>query len=302
VVSGPADRSGARLSVRRVRVTVVARRVARESFTDRTFMVSAGLSFFGMFSLLPALAVSGLLFQHIADPAEMEDAVRADASLFPEGTPALLVEFLTVVPGSLFAGLGLSLNLLVVLYTVQRAASGMITALNIVYEEDERRGRGRREGVALLIAFGALVLLFAGLFFLVLLPVLAGIEGQDVGWLRVLRWPILIVLVFSSLALLYRYAACRDTAEWPTILIAAGITSALWAGTSVLFTLYMNRAGEWEPYYGSITTPIVLMAWIFISAFVAMVGAELNAQLDHERHPERHSDGSKQALDRREGR
>jgi membrane protein len=288
--------------LRRTGAGAIARRVARESFTDRTFMVAAGLSFFGMFSLFPALAVAGLAFKRIVDPAALEGGVQDDASLFPEGTPALLVEFLTVVPASLFAGLGLSLNLLIVLYTVQRAASGMITALNIVYEEDERRGRGRREVVALLIAVGALILLFAALFLLAVLPIIAGLEGQEAAAaLRALRWPILMALFFSALALLYRHAACRDGADWATILAAAAATTVLWAAASALFTLYMNNAGGWEPSYGSITTPIVLMMWIFISAFVIMIGAEFNAQLDAARHPERRSDGGKAALDRREG-
>jgi membrane protein len=278
------------------------RRAFRESFTDRTFMVVAGLAFFGMFSLFPAIAVTGLLFQALVDPDALETEVLEEAGFFPDETPVLLVEFLTVVPPTLFAGLGLSLNLLVVLYTVQRAASGMITALNIVYETDERRGRLRREAVALSIAGGAMVLLLVSLFFLVLLPLVVRLGGlAALEGLVPLRWPIIIALFFGAFALLYRFAPCRDIVEWRAILTGAAFTTAVWTAASALFTFYIDRAGDWEPYYGSVTAPIVLMTWMFISAFVVMIGAELDAQIEALRHPKAGNGASKAALDRREG-
>ena len=205
-------------------------------------MVAAGLAFFGMFSLFPAIAVTGLLFQALVDPDALETEVLEEAGFFPDETPVLLVEFLTVVPPTLLAGLGLSLNLLVVLYTVQRAASGMITALNIVYEADERRGRLRREVVALSIAGGAMVLLFVSLFFLVLLPLVVRLGGLEaLEGLVPLRWPIIVALFFAAFALLYRFAACRDVVEWRAILTGAAFTTAVWTVSSALFTLYINR-------------------------------------------------------------
>jgi membrane protein len=282
---------------------VPIRRAFRESFTDRTFMVAAGLAFFGMFSLFPAIAVTGLLFQALVDPDALETEVLEEAGFFPDETPVLLVEFLTVVPPTLFAGLGLSLNLVVVLYTVQRAASGMITALNIVYETDERRGRLGREAVALSIAGGAMVLLLVSLFLLVLLPLVVRLGGLPaLEGLVPLRWPVLIALFFGAFALLYRFGGCRDVVDWQAILTGAAFTTAVWTVASVLFTLYINRAGDWEPYYGSVTAPIVLMTWMFISAFVVMIGAELDAQIEAVRHPKSGAGASKAALDRREGR
>lgn len=278
------------------------RRAFHESFTDRTFLVAAGLAFFGMFSLFPGVAVIGLLFQSMVEPDALEAEVLQETGFFPDETPGLLVEFLTAVPRDLFTGLGLSLNLAVVLYTVQRAASGMITALNIVYEEDERRGRLRREAVALSVAGGAMLLLFASLFILVLLPLvgrLGGLGAFDV--LMPLRWPFLVMLFFVAFALLYRFAACRDVVEWSAILTGAAFTTAIWTVASVIFTLYMDGAGDWEPYYGSVTAPVVLMTWMFISAFVVIIGAELDAQIKAVHHPKATTGAAKAALDRREG-
>jgi membrane protein len=265
-------------------------------------MVAAGLAFFGMFSLFPALAVTGLIFQALVDPDALETEVLKEADFFPDDTAVLLVEFLTVIPPTLFAGLGLSLNLLVVLYTVQRAASGMITALNIVYETNEGRRRLRREAVALSIAGGAMVLLLVSLFLLVLLPLVARLGGSAaIEGLLPLRWPMLVALYFGAFALLYRFAPCRAVVEWRTILTGAAFTTTVWTVASGLFILYISRAGDWEPYYGSVTAAIVLMTWMFISAFVVMVGAELDAQIEAARHPNPHTGEAKGALDRREG-
>jgi membrane protein len=277
-------------------------RAFRESFTDRTFLVAAGLAFFGMFSLFPGIAVIGLVFQSVVDPEALEAEVWEEASFFPDETPGLLVEFLTAVPRDLFTGLGLSLNLAVVLYTVQRAASGLITALNIVYEEDERRGRLRREAVALAIAAGAMTLLLLSLSLLVLLPLVGRLgELGPLSVLVPLRWPLLAALFFIAVALLYRFAACREAVEWRAILTGAAFTTTIWTTASVVFALYMDGAGDWEPYYGSVTASVVLMTWMFISAFVVMIGAELDAQMEAAHHPKATSGAAKAALDRREG-
>jgi membrane protein len=274
--------------------------VGRESFTDRTFMVAGGLAFFGMFSLMPAIAVAGLVFQALVPREALEEGVLGEAALFPEAMPALLVEFLTEVPQGLAAGFGLSLNLLIVLYTVQRAASGTITAMNVVFGEDETRSRVRREAVAMALALGAMAVLFLALFLLVVAPLVVRAGGGPEAMLAV-RWPVLVLALFGGLVMLYRFAADREFVAWGAIVAGAAAGTVVLAAASWLFTLYMNTAGDWELYYGSITTPVVLMTWLFLSGFVVMAGAELDAQIEAEAYPGSHETGTKAALDRREG-
>lgn len=274
--------------------------VFRESFTDRTMMVAAGLAFFVLFSLLPAIAVAGLVFKWLLGTAALEEGVTREPGIFPEETPRLLEEFLTVVPESLTGGFGLAVNLLVVLWTVQRASSGLITALNVVYDEDERRSRARREAVALAIAGGGLVLLFAALLLLTVLTGLAALQAGLASSLLPMRWPLLTIMCFGAVALLYRFAACRRRASKRYIFVAAGFTTIVWIISSLLFTAYMNNVGGWDQYYGTVTTPVVLMTWLFISSFVLMMGAELNAQLEAAAFPGEHKEETKQVLDRRE--
>jgi membrane protein len=281
--------------------SAVIRCVLRESFTDRTMMVAAGLAFFVLFSLLPAIAVAGLMLSWLVGDSALEEGLARHAGLFPEETPQLLEEFLTVVPKSLSGGVGLAANLVIVLWTVQRAASGLITTLNIVYDEEERRNRSRREAVALAIAGGGLVLLFLALVLLTVLPGLAALEAVPAANLLLpMRWLLLAALFLGAAALLYRFAACRDDVSWRYILIAATIATATWIVGSLLFTAYMNNVGGWDQYYGTVTTLVVLMTWMFISSFVFMMGAELDAQLQAAAYPHKHREHTKQVLDRRE--
>jgi membrane protein len=282
-----------------LRASHIARCVWRESFTDRTFMVAAGVAFFALFSLLPATAVMGLLLAWILQPETLEGEVIKMAATLPEGTPALLKEFLVSAPSSLAAGLGLSVNLLIVFWTIQRAASGLITALNVVYDEDEGRGRVRREAVAIGIAIGGLLFLYIALYFALVVPAIVAAEGLFY-WLASLRWLFLTALFAVGLSLLYAYAPCREGRDWRTIGWASGIATALWLLASLLFALYMNTVGGWDVYYGSVTAAVVLMTWLFITAFVVMIGAEVDAQISAILFPKR-TRGIKNILDQREG-
>ena len=286
------------------RLAGVARVVWRESFTDRTLMVAAGLSFFALFALLPALAAVAAVFGYFVDRGAMQAQLADLGDVLPEGVPELLGEFLTAVPEGLGLGLTLAGNLVVVLWTVQRSASGIITALNVVYDEEERRSRVRREVVALGIAVGGLVFLCASLFLVAVLPLSAvALLGQPLaGVARLARWPLVALMFMLALGLLYSFAPSRDRARahhWRWISWGALAATAIWLAASVLFSLYLTYAGEFDRFYGSVTAFVVLLTWLFIGAFVIMVGAEINAQLEA-RMTGRPGAGLKEELDRRE--
>jgi membrane protein len=212
----------------------------------------------------------------------------------------LLSEFLTEVPEGLGFGLGLTANLVVVLWTVQRASSGVITALNVVYDETEKRSRVRREAVALAIAAGVLVFLFLSLFLVAIVPLAAAALGDPLGPIvRFARWPLLALLFMLGLGLLYSFAPSRDRPHWQWISWGAVVATALWLAVSVLFSLYITHAADFGRFYGSLTAGVVLLTWLFISSFVIMVGAEINAQLAAVMAGDG-GDGFKKTLDERE--
>lgn len=262
-------------------------------------MVAGGLAFFSLFSLLPAMAVMGLVFKAMVGSGAIESGLNDTDTLLPEGTPQLFAEFLLSVPDSLAAGLGLSVNLVVVFWTVQRSASGLITALNTVYDEDEHRSRTRREVVAVFIAVLGLAFLFLALLVALVLP-LAAMSQPAYEFFATIRWPILAGLFLGALCILYAFAPSRARHDWRSILGGASVATVLWMIGTLLFALYMRVVGGWDRYYGSVTAAVVLMTWLFISAYIVMFGAELDAQIEAEAHPEKKHSATKDTLDRRE--
>jgi membrane protein len=278
----------------------IARCVLRETLTDRIMMVAAGLAFFSAFALLPAIAAIGFVYGGLVDQEVLHSQLDRLSGIVPDETIALLAEFLTTIPAGLGFGLSLGLNLLIVLWTVQRSASGIITALNFVYDLDEKRSRVRREATALAIAFGGLLFLFAALFLIAIAPLfLATMDGTPARLLDWARWPVLGALYLIALSLLYRFGPCHDDASWTGIGWGPPVATAIWLVASALFALYLAWGEGWGQFYGTATAVMVLMAWMFISALAVMIGAEVNEQIA-ERRAGHEGSGLREALDRHE--
>jgi membrane protein len=261
----------------------IVRCVWREAMTDRTLLAAGGLAFFTMFALLPALAAVGALYGLVMPPGTLSRHLAETEDALPEGVYAILDEFVTAVPQGLGLGVALGFNLVVVLWTVQRSASGLITALNIVHDIPETRGRVRREGAALAVAFASLLFLMLALFLIAVLPLFDG--GRLLGWLR---WPLLAILFLAFLAAVYRIAPAEAPRRAAWITTGAAIALLLWLGATALFALYLAKVGGFGAYYGSLTAPVVLMSWLFLTSWAVMIGAEVNEQIveTHDGAPE----------------
>lgn len=278
----------------------LAGRVWREVTSDRVMMISAGLAFFTVFALVPALAAAGVLFGSLLDEATLKEQFARLSGVLPEGTADLLVGFMTDLPAGLGFGLTLAVNLLVVLWTVQRSASGVITALNVAYDLEENRSRLKREAVALAIALGGLVFLIASLFLIAIAPLLLPADEALRPLLNLGRWPLLAALFMLALTLLYRYAPHHDPALRPWFGWGPVIAAVLWLAASALFSIYVGYAG-YGRFYGPVTAVVVLLLWMFISTLAVMVGAEIDAVIAM-RDEGRPASAVKEALHKREGR
>jgi membrane protein len=281
----------------------LARAVWREAATDRTMLVAAGLAFFALFGLLPAVAAAAVLYGQVVDAEAMQRQLLALGDVLPEGAPELLAEFLAEVPAGFGFGLALAGNLAVIFWTVQRTVSGLITALNITYDVEEKRGRMRREAIALAIAIGGMLFLFASLLLVVVVPYFTGMLGDGLGTaVRLGRWPLLAVLFMLALGLLYKFAPCHSgPVSWKWVTWGGVTATMLWLLASILFSLYITVFGieSFSRFYGTATSALVLLTWLFIGSFAIIVGAEINQNLAAAMSG-RPIVGLKKELDRRE--
>ena len=240
--------------------------------SDHMSTVAAGLAYYGVFGLLPALAAAAALLGQFGGFHVLAESAQQDRGVLPQGTRLLFREFLTGVPEGLGSGAWLAVNIAIVLFTAERAANGLLTSLNIVYDVEEKRGRIKRLAVAFGIGAIGIALLFTALA-IVVLPRVLSPDGTD---LALWRWPLLGLGFGLSLAALFRFGPCRDGARWRAVAIGASIATVLWVLVSAGLSFYVAHMGSFHKFYGSLGSFAVILVWFYGGAFAVLAGAEID--------------------------
>ncbi len=258
-------------------------RVRAQVRDDNVSLLSAGVAFYAMLSIFPALIAMISTYGLVAEPETARAQVQRLAGVMPGQARQTLTGQLEALTHS--AGRGLSLGaVLGILAAVLAASAGMramIAGLNVAYDRVETRRFLRLRGLALLLTLGAIVAMAVAVGVIVVLPVVTGMLGP-VGrvLLAIVRWPLLAGLMLVGLAVLYRYAPDRDDVELRWLSVGSLLATALWLLGSALFSLYVNSFGNYNRTYGVLGAVIVLLIWLFLSSFVVLLGAELNNELE----------------------
>jgi membrane protein len=161
----------------------------------------------------------------------------------------------------------------------------LIGAISLAYDEEEGRGFLRLRSLALLLTIGGIVLLAAVVAGFVAAPRAlpeSGAGGVARTVLLVVRWPLLAVVALVVLAVLYRLGPNRDAAEWRWVTPGSVLATVVWVAASVAFSIYTSRFGSYNETYGSLGAVIVVMLWLYLSAYAVIAGAELNAELERQ--------------------
>lgn len=281
-------------------VESVAAEVRREIFSDHVLMVASGLAFHAMLAVLPVLAAIAAVWQLVSDPAILEKALEQTKGLLPSTVVELTGSFVTSVPEGFGLGVGLLLNLVFVLWTAQRSASGLISALNIAFDTKETRGRWGRAFAGLGIALGGVAYLLVSLGTLAVFPFLVGrMDAAPLQQLAFLRWPLLGLTFFAGVGLLFSFGPCRKNPRWHPFTWGALAATLSWLLISFGLTIYVEHAGSFGRLYGSISSVIVALLWFYLSALSLLAGAEIDAALE-QRKTGRHRSRLKEGLREKE--
>ncbi|MBO1076533.1 YihY/virulence factor BrkB family protein (plasmid) [Roseomonas marmotae] len=265
----------------------ILKRVATEANNDRVMTEAAGVTFYALLSLFPALTAIVSIYGLFADRATIQEHLAGLAGFLPEGGMTIINEQLERLVSSpqQALGFGVVAGLLVALWSANQGTKAMMDALNVVYEEEEKRGFIYRTLLSLGMTFGALIFVLIAMACIVVLPVVLNFlflgEGPEL-LLRVARWPILLVAITALLAVLYRYGPSREKARWRWVSYGGIFAAVAWAIVSAGFTFYVGRFGNYDATYGSLGAVIGFMTWMWLSAIVVLVGAELNAEMEHQ--------------------
>jgi membrane protein len=265
----------------------IAKRTVSEANNDRVMTEAAGITFYALLSLFPGLTALVSIYGLFADRATIQGHLSDLSGFLPEGGMSIINEQLERLVSSPQEALGFGaiVGLLAALWSANQGTKAMMDALNIVYEEEEKRGFFYRTLLSLGMTFGALLFVVVALAGIIVVPVVLNFLwlGQGTETLISLaRWPILLVAITLLLAVLYRYGPSRQPARWRWVSYGGIFAAIAWAIVSAGFTFYVGRFGNYDATYGSLGAVIGFMTWIWLSSIVVLVGAELNAEMEHQ--------------------
>jgi membrane protein len=265
----------------------IAKRVAVQFADHRIMTEAAGITFYVLLSLFPALAALISIYGLFADPNTVSQQLSALNGLVPGGGMQLISDQAHALAskGGGALGFGLLVGLATSLWSSNQAMKSLFDALNVVYDEREKRGYIRRTAISLGFTAGTLVFLVIAMAAVVALPValgFLGLGGTTDLLLRLLRWPVLLVMVSVFLAFVYRYGPSRARARWRWVSWGGVLAAVLWVLASAGFSWYVASFGSYNKTYGSLGAVIGFMTWIWISAMVVLIGGELDAEMEHQ--------------------
>lgn len=254
---------------------------------DRILLVAAGVTFYLLLSIFPGIAALVSIYGLFADPADIAGHLDALTNVAPGGAIELLREDMTRLAsnGGTTLGLGFVVSLAVSLWSTNSGVSAIFDALNIVYGEKEKRGLVRFYLTTLTFTLASVVFILLTIAVVVLLPVVLNfipLPGGTDLLVKIARWPTLFVLTALALAVLYRYGPSRAEARWRWITWGSAFATVTWIAASVLFSWYVGNFGSYNKTYGSLGAIIGFMTWIWISIIVVLVGAKLDAEMEHQ--------------------
>jgi len=251
---------------------------------DNLSGLAAGAAFYALLSIFPTLTALVSLYGLVADPTMVARQVTAIEGILPPEAVKLVATWLQIFvqgPPSRF-GIGLIASVLFAFWSAWSATSILMTAIHICYGEEEKRGFVRFNLRALALTGGLALFGTAALALVAVLPAALALLPVPDAWgdvIAFVRWPILAGIVIVALAIVYHYAPDRAEPKWRWVSWGAVVATTLWILGSVAFTIYVSKVGTYDKTYGSLGAVIILLLWLDLSAYITLIGAELNAEI-----------------------
>jgi membrane protein len=262
-------------------------RVQDQLDADNVSIVAGGLALFGLLAVFPSLTAAVAIYGIIASPAAIEAQMQAFNGLLPPATVDILQGQLQqlVSQREETLSIGVIVGIALALWSARKGMVALITAMNVAYNEHDRRSFLMRLLISLAFTIGGVL----GFVLMVLLGVAVPIVlaflplGNAAEWILLgVRWALLWVIAIFALATLYRFAPHRTRPRWAWVNAGSVIAATLWLLSSVLFALYVRYFDSFGEAYGTIAGVVVMLMWFYVSAYVVILGAEINSELERQ--------------------
>ena len=262
-------------------------RLVSEFSEDRVTLIAAGATFYLLLALFPALAAFVSIYGFVADPSTIADHIAFLGGVLPSGGLELIQSQLQSLASADADALsiGFIIGLLFALYSANNGILTLFEAMNIAYDETEKRSYLKLYGTSLLFTLGAIII---GILFIVSVGVVPAVlhflrlDSVTEVLVSLARWPVMFIAAVLGISVLYRYGPSRERAKWRWVTWGSAIATVVWIIASVLFSWYLTNFADYNATYGSLGAVIGFMMWTWISVTILIVGAELNAEIEHQ--------------------
>lgn len=266
----------------------VLKRTFKEASDDNLSLIAAGIAFNFFLAMVPLLGALVLVYGLVADPQTVARHVQGLSAMLPADAARLIGDQLkqVVTTAGTAKGFGLLLALALAIYGAMRGAGAIITGLNIVYEEKETRGFVKTTLLQLAMTLGILGVVLGAIGATTVMNLvdvwMRGVGEAGHGLVTLLTWLLLGALVSGALAAAYRFGPDREKAKWSWLTPGSLAATLAWLAATLAFGFYVSNFGDYNATYGSLAAVVVLLLWLWLSAYVVLLGAELNAEAERQ--------------------
>ncbi|TPW31924.1 YihY/virulence factor BrkB family protein [Pararhizobium mangrovi] len=262
-------------------------RIYSEISDDRVMLVAAGVTYYLLLAMVPALSALVSVYGLFADPATIQSHMGVLSGVVPGGGMDIIKEQLSRLAqqGSATLGLTFAISLAFALWSANSGVKALFESMNVAYDEHEERGFVWLTLICFAFTLGAIVaaILFAAI--IIVLPIVLGHLGlgRVADWtVRIGTYAVLALIVSFGVAALYRWGPCRSRPQWRWITPGVVLTVILTIAVSILFSWYVSNFGSYNATYGSLGAMIGFMTWIWLTANILIIGGELNSEMEHQ--------------------
>jgi membrane protein len=265
----------------------ILKRTGNAVMRDGLLAQAAAMTFYSLLALFPAMAMLVSLYGLIADPHTLSGSISAVQGVVPGGGVQIITSQLQSLANSPHKalGLGLIIGFATSLWSATSGIKALFSALNVAYNEDETRSFVRLTVIAMIFTVGSILFLLLAIAGVVALPAMLnvlGIGAETKLLLDLMRWPVLLLGLGVFLSLVYRYGPCRAKARWRWVTWGSAAATVGWLIVSIAFSYYTAHFGSYNRTYGTLGAAVGFMTWLWLSATVVLVGAELDAEMEHQ--------------------
>jgi membrane protein len=254
---------------------------------DRLLAIAAGVVFFGLLAVFPAITALVSCYGLFANPSTIGANLQTLALMLPEGSFQIVQDQIArvLMKGNTALGATFLFGLALAVWSANAGVKAVIDALNVVYEEREKRSFIRLNLLSLAFTTGGIAALLLMVSAVVALPLAldhVGLAPESQFIVSLTRWPLLLVILLIALVLLYRFGPSRQPARWEWLSVGTLAAALLWIAGSSLLSWYLSNFANYDATYGSLGAAIGLMMWMWMSAIIVLCGAELNSEIEHQ--------------------